>query len=172
MSDHDDILNEIERFDDDYEASQGFRQGLDSLEDGVYRFTIIDAELARTQEKKDPILRLVLRVQGKHEVERVYFLTKQQGIDRLGGDLMRLEIDADQWTAGNGRPFSKELAKALPRLQGLSFTGKKRTKDEFHNLDILSLVNGQSDEAAPKGSTQGAMFSGGKAHTDKDEIPF
>src|SRR5688500_6456877 len=104
-----DVMEELSRFNDEFAPDTGRRLGVESLPDGDYDLQILEAELTRTEKKRDPILRLALRIldgpAADREIERAYFLTSQDGVNRLGGDLLLLGFDVGKWTPQHGRNF-------------------------------------------------------------------
>lgn len=174
-----DISADLERFDRDFKPGSGQKPGLSMLADGEYDFRIVKAETARTEKKRDPIVRIVLQVltKGNHygtTLERVYFLGTLENTEILGADLVTLGIDADQWAA-QGRKFSVELAPALLKIVGVCFMGKKTTKKTdkatYHNLFI-------NERIAPPATFPGLPSSGDKTpqpvaeKEEETEIPF
>ncbi len=162
---------ELESFDSSFKPQEsGMRLGLEILPDGDYDFQITSMVLERTKKENTLILRQGLRVlSGSHgvgkELERAYFFKSQQNVDILGGDLCRLNFDADKWTTANNRPFSKELQAVLPKCVGLRFRGKKSSNADngktYHNLYINSLITGGS-----------VPVTAGNPPLDESTIPF
>jgi hypothetical protein len=148
-----DVFDEISRFDGDFKPEMSFRPGAKLLPDGLVDLEIVEARPDRTQDSRDAILRVSLRVLSGPVsgtvIDHVYFLTKLESCERLGGDLCALGLDADQWKPPQ-RPFSRELGLALPKLAGRRFRAMKETNTTqqgktFHNIRINSLL--------PKGAT-------------------
>lgn len=120
---------DLERFDDTYQPAErtGFRPGLEVIPDGPHDFTILSAELTRTKNSNELILRAELRCEDTLQViERPWFFTNPEAVARLGGDLVLLGFDADRWTSQFGRKFSEELPKAVGKLGGKRFRGTKK----------------------------------------------
>lgn len=141
------ILQDLERFDAEYVAQAAFAPGLDTLADGSYDFEVDFAELGRTKNANDPILRVNLRVNGGMVIEWGSPLTSQEGCNRLGADLRVLGFDADKWRGS--RSFSKELGNAIPKLKGIKFRAIKRTEHSkdgktYHKLMILNRLGTQA----------------------------
>jgi hypothetical protein len=170
---------DLEQFDQSYSPQAGRRPGLDVLPDGDYDFEILDAKLDTTPKQHVRIVRVGLRVtsagssQGQ-TLEHISFLNNQTAIDILGSTLCTLGFDADQWTVASGRPFSKELPKALPRMRGLRFRGtKKKNQDGFHNLYYNARLAGMPMPApAPQTKQQGEIVDAEYEVTDDSQIPF
>lgn len=185
---NDEIFGEIERFNNDFRPEAGRKAGLEILPDGAYDFAILGIAGDRTPQSRDPILRWHLRVIGGpcdgQEVERLSFLTSQEGIDRLGGDLATLGFDTASWKAP-ARPFSVELQKALPRLIGMRFRASKQANKSgekvYQNLYLSGRLSGSSTPppaavtppAAPR-PAQPTAFQQPVQPTqhDDEEIPF
>ena len=174
-----DTFSELESFDGSFKPSEGIKPGPEALPDDEYDFQILHSELTRTKKANELILRQTLRVldaataKGKvaagKEIERVYFFGSQIQVDILGGDLCRLGVDADKWSAESGRPFSKELPNVLPKLVGLKFHARKvtnvNTKDPsktYNNIYIGSVLSG----------TSLPTVASGPPGVSEDEIPF
>lgn len=168
--------DDIDRWDREYKPEQNTqRAGPELLPDGDYDFQIVSAELTVTPKTEEPIFRLTLRVltPGMYQgqlLERVNFFRTQANVDRLGGDLITLGFDADQWTVKAGRPFSKELQKAAPLLRGRCFKGRKQAnpsddgKKTYHNLYCNTRL---PDQPVPDNVDVPALPSG-----EGDAIPF
>jgi hypothetical protein len=188
MSDENGILEEIGRFDQEYQAAErfSFLPGLEALRDGTHILEIVRAELGRTSKSREAIFKLILRTADGLHFERAYFFGTQEQVDRLGADLCQLGFDADRWSGKYNRRFSAELAKAIPQLSGIRFQAKKETKASnnpdkpFHNLYVTILISrpkgGNGTHATPPAAvTQVAtkpqaeeVGGGGKS----EEIPF
>lgn len=148
------LMEEIGQYDREYAPAERtvMMPGVDALADGPHLLEVASAELTRTQKTNEPICRVLLRVLGGPQaglvVEKGYLFRGQDSVDRLGADLLALGFDADKWSGRHGRRFSVELEKALPRLRGVRFQGKKNTsaKDGKAYLDVLFAV------AAPAGA--------------------
>jgi len=149
-------------FDRQYTAQESqFHPGPEILPDGLHTVEILSASLKKSPKAGTPIFALVLRVVGGPlagaVLERGSVLTSQQNIDRLGGDLVALGLDADQWTAARGRPFSRELVANMGRLPGKRFVAQKKTNPSddpskpYHNLYVNSLVSSSPMPTTPAG---------------------
>ncbi len=185
-------LNQIARFDDQYQPAERQQRhpGLEALTDNQeYDFTIQSAEIALTPEKKEPIFRMILRVDKGSlphiglTVETVRFFNSADASGYLGADLITLGFDADKWTKANNRSFSAELAAAIPKLAGIRFAAKKVSKQGdkgvFHNLYInRRLGHATSLPAAPPNNRLPAqpIAAGpaptGPGATPDDDVPF
>jgi hypothetical protein len=190
-------LADIEKFDAEYKPDGGISPGPESLPDGEYDFEITAATLTKTANKGVPLLRLMLRVIGGaldgRTLERPSFLDKQKGIDRLGADLVTLGFNAETWNTAHGKRFSHELVAALPRLAGVTFSGKKTTSDQvdkngepYHNIYINSLVrltdmpqrqaasslHPQPSRASWVPPPENGIFAAQSAAVTDDDIPF
>jgi hypothetical protein len=161
---NDDIIDELARFNDEFAPETGRLLGLESLQDGDYDFQITEAELTRTLKTRDLILRLTLSVHGGpadgRAVEHVYFLTKQEKVNRLGGDLLLLGFDADKWTPQHGRNFAAEVGRTVASLRGLCFRGHKSSNQDgngkvWHNLNISARL---ADRPMPSMSPEDLPF--------------
>ena len=165
--------DELSQFDQTFTPQSGIRPGIDSLPDGDYDCEIITADIGRTEKTNELILRLGLRTNVGAVVEYAYFFRTQQSVDILGGDLVTLGFDADQWKPP-ARPFSTELPRVVPMLVGLRFRARKKTaqnqKDPskpFHNLYVNQRLN---TSAAPSGYVPTSAPT--QASADSDPIPF
>ena len=167
---------ELQQFDAEFKPGTIKRPGLDSLADGDHDFEILGCELARTEKTNEAILRMLLQVRGGSTIEKVYFFRNQQAVDMLATDLCTLGIDADKWQAP-ARPFSAELAKALPRLVGVRFRGKKVTLENpkdiskpYHNLYINQRLGEGSTPLPPP--PVAATPPNGSSVPSSDPIPW
>jgi hypothetical protein len=149
-----DILNEIERYDRDYQPAER-QQQLPSdrdLEDGIGVFAIRSADLVRTANSREAILRVILYCeQGRNAgitCERAYFFRDQNAIDRLGADLLTLGF-AEFNQAKDKRPFSAKLGLAVTKMAGLRVQYKKRTHEGKGYCDFAMIVTGSSPAAQP-----------------------
>ena len=183
------MYEELETFDENFQPSAGMRAGLDTLPDGTYGFEIVEADLSRTAQTQELILRLSLKVITDNRpamaihgraidtiVDRAYLFRSSEAVALLGGDLMTLGFDSQDWTVANGRPFSKELPRVIPRLHGLRFRGQKKTKQNlknpeqpYHNLTILARLPGGSATSTPP---MPPSLLASAASNDDDEPPF
>lgn len=143
---------ELDRYRKDFEPQKsGFAPGPDLLQDGSYSFEITDAvlEQARDREKKPlgPVYRLSLRVlsgdMAGTGLDLTRWLTNQEGLDRLGGDLLTLV----NRTIDKAYPVGQQLRDLASQLRGKRFAGKKRSYEKRngtkgHEIDILSAIRG------------------------------
>lgn len=166
----DDILSELERYNEGYRPEQGIRPSLESIPDGDYTFDIMDAELIRSMKAKDPVLRLGLRVDGGAIVERGYPLTSQEMCNRLGADLVALgfsEFDGP-------KDFSKKVGAAIPKLKGVRFRARKHTDRKgdkvYTNLFILGRV--AAGQKAPPPPAPSSVAPPATPPARGDSIPF
>jgi hypothetical protein len=167
--------DELGQYDQSYSPKKsGQRPGIDLLTNGDHDFRILGAELRRTPKQQELILGMELRVESGlsagQVVEHVYFFRNQDGVDRLGGDLCTLGIEADSW---NGR-FSRELPGCLRRLTGVRFRGKKTSYKKLDgtlgaNLWINARLPDAPMGAVPSPVPEPASMFGGNGN---DDIPF
>lgn len=142
---------DLASFDGNFSPQAQFRPGLDTLADGDYDLTVVDAALDKA--KGDRILRLGLRTQTGMVVERVYWLTTQEAMNRLGADLLALGFPANTWGSG-GKTLATELPAAVAKLPGLKFRGTKKArisaKDNktYHELYVCGRIQGAPMPAA------------------------
>lgn len=165
-------------FDREYAPKESeFHPGPEILPDGLYTLEILSVALKRSPRAGTPIFAMVCRVVGGPVggavLERGSVLTSQQNIDRLGADLVTLGLDAGEWKAEKGRPFSKELVANMARLPGKKFVAQKKANESdgkvYHNLYINSLVSGAAMPQTPAGFVpQPTPVSARKT----EEIPF
>jgi hypothetical protein len=145
------------------------RQDILDLPDGEYVLTVVDAtvKVAVVKTVQTTLLVVGLRiedavVEGKQvkayaglERERTWYLSSVKALQILAGDLVRLGLDADQWTTANGRPFSSELRRHLPALSGTRFSGSIVRKPNAQGVTYPALYisgaikPGHKGEAAP-----------------------
>lgn len=154
------IQQELSVWDDAFTPSEGRSKNIEDVPVGTHEFEIIDAVLEHTEKNKVLILRWELRNLKTNVVfEKANFFSKQESVDILGAELCALGIDADQWKPPS-RPFSKELVKALPRLQGICFVGEKTIKEvgvkKYHNFYIKSILPNYA--TPPAADDKGAPF--------------
>lgn len=162
---HDDsIIGDLSRFDREFVAQANFQPGLDTIDNGPHEFEILSAELGRTKNVSDPILRVNLRVDGGCVVEWGTPLKTQESANRIGADLCVLGFDAEKWRPSFNRKFSEELGKAVPRLKGIKFKAIKRAEDgsdgkTYHKLLLVmrltGTANGPARSAPPPTPRQG-----------------
>lgn len=179
MSDQESILSELAGFDEQYEtasAGTGYREGLDSLPDGSYDFTILECDLRRVNGKA--ICELAIKTGCGRECNHTYWLNRQENIDRFGSDLAVLGFSTQKCDKAKGAKFSEVLAEAIPKIPGLRFRGKKFSKQGedkiFHNLYInaaLKPADGREMPKAPALPEVDVSNSGGDAKDDFS-IPF
>ena len=155
-----DVLDELERYNNELHPNQQLL-GVDSLDDGNYDFEILRAEFDRTPEQRSLVVRATLKIlSGPTEknaaaglvLERLWFLDKLTNAERFAGDLKSLGFDVDQWKPP-ARPFSQEVARAVPRLQGLRFRARKSTRRDgekvYHNLNLVGAVKNGGPGSPP-----------------------
>lgn len=153
---------DLSDFDNDFTTAtkKKFSNGdfdLSDLKDGEYEFDIASAEL-----KSGPMFKfnLVMMSEGPHaggKIEKCFFLTKKEdgipvknerSLAELREALVNLGFDAENWTSENGRPFSKELPKAVVMLAGMRVVakkkqgGKKNDGGHYQNLDFVKRGSG------------------------------
>jgi hypothetical protein len=179
-------LASISDFDKQFAAREPeFRPGPELLPDGVHQFEILSVALRKSSKSGTPIFAMVLRVAAGPIagtlIERASVLTSQQAIDRLGGDLVTLGLDADQWTAANGRPFSGQLVANMGKLPGKRFVAQKKTNPNetdpskpYHNLYINALAAGapMPTTPAPAGFLAPSRAPAPALANSNDDPPF
>lgn len=154
----------LDKYDDDVDTvPSGGRAGVGSLMNGKgYKLCVESAELKETSGGHDIFKMKVLVLEGPSKTGLEFdidtFLTKkakdESGNERivmndvkigiLKKDLETLGFDTPEWSKANGRPFSKELPKAVLCLPGVQFIADKSQKDDFHNLKIVSRAAGDN----------------------------
>jgi hypothetical protein len=143
------MFDQLEVFDDDFKPASpvgGEIQAAD-LADGEYTFEIVEAKIKMP--KGNTLLELLLQVltPGDHEgktLAQTYWLNDPEDAARVGRVLLNLGFDADRWQKALGRPFSKELPKAVRLLPGLRVQATKKINEvaatatkparTFHNI--------------------------------------
>ena len=177
-----DILEELSRFNNDFTPTIGQKPGLDSLPDGVYVFEITSAELTRTAKTGEAILRLDLMVaEGPcvgTPLEVPYFFRSQQAVNRLGGDLLMMGYDTQNWRGD--RPFNAELAKVVEGMSGKCFKAMKRAEvgndgKTYQRLNIVHACDRRPPAAAGKVSRPAASPPPRQAQQStrrEEEVPF
>lgn len=122
---------------------------LKNLPDGEYKFSIhgaVSKTVKVNQEDRD-IVEFTLEIisDGNNfgkKYRHTFWLIKSDGtkdeiaISRLNADLKKLGFDVENWKRAGGRPWSKELPKALKCCEGVGFIGRKVTKNNYPNLYI------------------------------------
>lgn len=172
-----DYTKDLEQFDDAFTPKQGITSGIEAISDGAYDFTILNAALTTTKTSQTLILRMEIKCESLGVVaEKPYFLTSQEQIDRLGGDLATLGFPVGTWNAANGKKFSVEMSKAIGQLPGLRFKGTKKTSENkkdatkpYHNLYINSPLPKAGSIGAPPMS---ADIGTAQTPVAAGEIPF
>jgi hypothetical protein len=153
-----DDFGDVDRMQKEYTPDLNQRlPGPDLLPDGTYRLAILEAELTKTQKNPETIFRLKVRVlQGPEGsagavIERATFFRQVDSMNRLGGELVALGLDADKW-GKRGPTWSQECLAACPKLKGVQCAAyKTTTKAEakpgveaktYHNLYINGRIGG------------------------------
>lgn len=174
--------DELSRFDAAYAPEFLNRPGIATLPDGEHDVQIVRAELTRTSESRELILRrdlLVLTGPARgRTIEQVNFFKKQMSVNALGAELQLLGYPTHEWTAAAGRSFSVELGRALPTLAGLKYRARKTTRtvpaaipganpSTYHDLTPLCVLghdggNGQAHAPHPQPVPT----------SEDDELPF
>lgn len=142
----DDLIN---NFGDEFDPTSNRKLNLESLTDGEYEVSVVDAQLDRIQSTGAAVLRWTLKIlEGPSckgsMVEKVNFFASQPGVNALGADLQILGIDCKAWK-DKGIPLGRGIVESLPRLPGVVFVGRKRTSTNqnngkvYHNLNVLSV---------------------------------
>lgn len=178
-------FDDLDSFGAGYQPQAGFRPGADTLADGDYDCEIVDAALDFI--KGDRVLRLGLRTSIGRVVEYLYWLNRQEAVNRLGADLCVLGFDADRWGSANNRPLSVELPKAVAKLKGVRFRATKSSRQgsglnaarTFHDLYINCRLDGRPmppltppANHAPPAAPARAAHPVATAPEVTDEIPF
>lgn len=153
---------DLTEFDQDFAPVSGRKLNLEDLTDGDYVFEVQSAILDITKHTSDKILKLLLYIvdgpSKDNTVERAYFLRGQEVANEIGADFRALGIDTESWRSDKGGKFSMELPKAMVRIKGVRFKGKKvtrRGKDKhFHNLYISSFLEGHGPRSYEEASAE------------------
>src|SRR5579871_4659634 len=103
-------FSDIDRWSQQYTPHQGgFEPGPEVLPEGLYDFEITGATLKKTDKTSETIFELGVRVLGGPcagiGFQRPSFFRSQENLDRLGGDMVLLGLDANQW-GKRGKPWS------------------------------------------------------------------
>ena len=150
----------LEQFDNGFRPTRpGINPGIDTLPDGEYTVVIDKAELTKTKNTGQDLIRWSLSVEGDMATvgyDDASFLSSQQNVNTLGADLMALGIPCDQWTPSNGKRFSVELPKALATLRGVRVSVSKtsstnsQTGKTYHNVRFLGRAGASINEVSPE----------------------
>jgi hypothetical protein len=156
MSEANEVLNEISTFDRDYRPAETFNQlpKVENLEEGAGIFRIVSAEICYAKgQERIPMLRLVMIAEtGKNAgitFEKACWLSRQDGRDRLGADLVSLGFPI---FANPSIAYGKELGAVAPKLAGLRFQAAIRAdKNDAAKkyLNINMLVTGPATTTPP-----------------------
>lgn len=154
-------FSDIDQWQEHYEVNQGdFEPDPSVLPEGTYDFEIVSAKLEKTNKTQETLFKLGLRVTSGQSAGvtfvRPNFFRSQDNLDRLGGDLVTLGLDAQAW-GKRGKSWSAELLAACPSLVGKRFRGQRKNGKPgadgkvFYNLYIQSLLaaNGPPPASAP-----------------------
>lgn len=173
----------LEQFDSQFNARDAGRvpAGLETLPDGDYSLEIVRADLQTTKKTGETILRWFYRVldgaQAGQQVEATAFFRTLANVNNVGADLELLGHSTADWTAANGKPFSKMLPQVLPLLVGIKFRGRKESTPgangrTFPNLRILA--RSAAPAAMPAGPATAPSFQATGAITflGGDPLPF
>lgn len=170
------VLAEVRTFDSEYKPEPPRRPGVDSLKPGAYEFQIVTALCRYMGDRKTPALVCQLKVMSGTDlglvIEKPWWLSKPEAVNRLGTDLAALGLDADQWTAANGKSFSAELAKAIPSLVGMKFRGKVVQVQDNTYLNVLGPVRGSAMPAPPVVQHRTSYHPAPPPSADEADIPF
>jgi hypothetical protein len=170
---------DLDSFGGEYKPQAAFRPNLETLPNGEYDCEVVEATLDKIN--NDRIIRVALRVGPGRVVEHLYWLNKQEGINRLGAELCVLGFDADRWGPAYNRPLSVELPKVVAKLKGMKFRAAKTSRKDnrpgyqdrvYHDLHISCRLDGRpmpplAPPAAPTPAAAAAVPTG-----SDDEIPF
>src|SRR5262249_43690131 len=110
------------------------------------------------------ILRTALRVlPGGGVYDHAYFFRNQNGVNRLGADLVTLGFEVPQ-------PFSQHLPGIVARLRGVRFRARKAESKGgdgrvYHNLHVNSRPVGSPMPAASAPQSAGVS-------SNSDDVPF
>ena len=146
----------IDSMEENFTTSQ--KMNLADVEDGKYTLKVLEASIDKIQSTGNPIVRWLLQFVGGdydgNTVERTSFLNNQVGLNILGSDLVILGcLDKDH--KKSKVPLGKLVLGALASVQGKVFNGSKvatvndKTGKTYHNLRVLSLKSGESDQPEP-----------------------
>lgn len=175
---YDDILDELSRYEEGFDPTPARDPGLECLDNGMYEFLVLFAELTKTSQKGQPIAKVRLRVTSAHllgaEVVHAYVLTSQTGFNALGADLAALGLRQPQ-----GLPFHPAIPGLLAELRGKRFRARKDAQPDDkgvvrQRLYINSLIHAGPLPAAPAGRPLPAPTTGParRRGLGDDEIPW
>jgi hypothetical protein len=141
---------ELDQWGDEARPEYAFRPGLDTVNPGDYDFEIVDAKMDRI--KNMPVIRVGLRLlnAGGRQVEQVYWLNAQAGVNAFLADMAALSFPAAKWGNGQGQvQLSVAIPELMPKLVGVKFRAMKATeqgsdtsKKPFHKLYINGRISG------------------------------
>jgi hypothetical protein len=92
------------------------------------------------------------------ESAQQWWVLNRQDADRFSGDLQAMGFDSENWHPKNGRPFSKEVEKALKLMPGLQLDAEKNSRER--------------DDAKNKGSKSHYLNIKGRTLDPKSKQPL
>lgn len=125
-----------------------FRPGIDTLANGDYEFEVENAALDQINSMR--VMRLNLKVlPAARQVEQVYWLNRQEGVNGLLAEMAALGFPAHTWGSGPGKtPLSVAIPDCVGRLRGVRFRGSKTSRpgkqggQSYHDLHISGRLGG------------------------------
>jgi hypothetical protein len=175
-------MSDLSDFDNDFVPEDTFGNRAEGLTDGEYEVLIWGAKMKEAKGKPFVEVKFEVLSPGKHQgamiVEPIW-LTSIDNAKRFGAVLKKLGFDSDAWTKANGRPFSKEMPKAIRWLVGMRVQVRKTTsvvaprfKEDvphtYHNLNLKGRSD--ADDGLPR--QIGPEELSRPAPGDKDGDPF
>lgn len=139
----------LDSYENEYKPEHAVRPRLETLADGDYEFTILDAAIVHLVNK--PVLRAGLKVEGGGIIEHTWWHDSQDKFNAMAADLLSLGFPADKWGKG-GIPVKQGFPDAVAKMPGIRFKGAKRTERPtegtyagkvFHKLYISGRVSGK-----------------------------
>lgn len=183
-----DDFGDLDNYGGDYVPQAAFRPGLETLANGEYDFEFAEAKLDKI--KGDTVLRASLKVNGGRTVEYLWWLNKNEAVNRFGADMVTLGFDADRWGPAHGRPLSREIPAVAAKLRGVKFRGvkasrprtdfltKQPTGEHWHDLHIGCRIDGRPMPPLNSPTRQTAAPAAGMNRLpagpdpDDEKIPF
>jgi hypothetical protein len=156
--------------------------GLDSVPNGDYDCRLGACELGHAGSER--VLRAALHVGGR-VVEYIWWLNRQEAVNRFLADMAALGFPARDWGSAPGKkPLSVAIPECARALEGVRFRASKTSRRDkrpgkenevYHDLHISGRIDAAPMPSAPAAQARAEPAAAGVAAGvagDDSDLPF
>lgn len=167
-------FDDLDQFNENFVPRPPILPGIEALLNGPYRFTVEAVNCEEHAGQK--MLKCELKVHTGIVIEKVWWLTSQNNVNRFGADMAALGFDSKLWGTRT-QPLSQAIPKTADALLGIVFAAQKtqRTDKEgktYHDLIVGGRVGANGANGANGAHGAAPTPPPPPAGNDAADLPF